>query len=153
MGWEPDIFSLEGRTHPASDDCCGRDDSCAYVVNFSEIILLIHYGCECLIARSMSSFVFGASRKSTWRSISEDNWNTDPRTAIVPRRHLRLDAFTDRRPSRETSLAVVITQYACAGRIHVRQHQEAFASTGLHKTNIQSNMRRPTDVKREVRCW
>ena len=40
-------------------------DSRAYVVNFSETILLIYYGCECLIARSVSSFVFGASRKST----------------------------------------------------------------------------------------
>ena len=54
-----------GRTHPDIDDCSGRDDSCAYVVDFSEIIPLIYYGCECLIARSMSSFVFGASRKST----------------------------------------------------------------------------------------
>ncbi len=49
-------------------------DSWAYVVNFSETIFLIYYGCECLIARSMSSFVFGASRKSTWRSTSEDNY-------------------------------------------------------------------------------
>ena len=54
-----------GRTHPDSEDCSGRDDSWAAVVNFSEIILLIYYGCECLIARSMSSFVFGATRKST----------------------------------------------------------------------------------------
>ena len=56
---------MGGRTHSDSDDCSGRDDSWAYVVNFIEIILLIYYGCECFIARSMFSFVFGASRKST----------------------------------------------------------------------------------------
>ena len=54
-----------GRPHPHSDDCSGRDDSWVCVVTFSEIILLIDYGCECLIARLTSSFVFGASRKST----------------------------------------------------------------------------------------
>ena len=36
-------------------------DSWAYVVNFSETILLIYYGCESLIACSMSSFLFGAT--------------------------------------------------------------------------------------------
>ena len=54
-----------GRTNPDNDDCSGRDDSWVCVVYFSESILLIYYGCECLIARSMPSFVFGASRKST----------------------------------------------------------------------------------------
>ena len=65
LRWVPERLSLRGRTHPDTDDSSGRDDSWAYVVNFSEIILLIYYGCECLIARSMTSFVFGASRKST----------------------------------------------------------------------------------------
>ena len=50
-----------GRTHPVTTAV----DSWAYVVTFSETILLIYYGCECMFARSMSSFVFGASRKST----------------------------------------------------------------------------------------
>ena len=65
MRWVPERLSLGGRTHPDSDDCSERDDSWAYVVDFSEIILLIYYDCECLIARSMSTFAFGASRKST----------------------------------------------------------------------------------------
>ena len=35
-----------GRTHPDNDDCSERDDGWAYFVDFSEIILLIYYGCE-----------------------------------------------------------------------------------------------------------
>ena len=35
MGWVPERLSLGGRTHPDSDDCSGRDDSWACVVNFN----------------------------------------------------------------------------------------------------------------------
>jgi len=93
-----------------------------------------------LIARSMSSFLFGASRNSTCRSPSEDNWINDPRTAIVPRRHRWLDAFTDRRPSRETSLVVVTTQHACAGTKHVRQRwprSVRFEWTALNEHSVE----------------
>ena len=49
MGWVPG--RLGGNTYPDSDDCSRHDDSWACVVNFSEIIVYIYYGCECLIAQ------------------------------------------------------------------------------------------------------